>query len=129
MMAQGQWMSGVSHRQLAEKWGMSPGTVEHIANEANRLLRHTFRVDKAGRDDAIALIRQTFEVIRVRGMLSGTPAGLRVALDATESLGRYLGLEPAKKIAVGDADEFEERLDEMSDEELEELANGGSGSN
>lgn len=121
MMAQGQWMAGVSHRRLAEKWGVSPGTVEHIALEANRLLRFVFRTDKAGREDSIALIRQTFEVIRVRGMLmQNSPAGLRVALDATEKLGRYLGLEPPQRLAVVEPDEFEGK----SDEELEQIAQG-----
>lgn len=121
IMAQGRWMAGVSHRQFAEKWGVSPGTVEHIALEANRLLRFVFRTDKAGREDSIALIRQTFEVIRVRGMLmQNSPAGLRVALDATERLGRYLGLEPPQRVAMVEPDEFEGK----SDAELEAIASG-----
>jgi hypothetical protein len=123
MMAQGQWMTGASHRRLAEKWGVTPGTVEHIALEANRLLRFGFRTDKAGRDDALALIRHTFEVIRVRALINGTPQGLGVALNATEALARYLGLEPPKRVQVEDHDEFEGK----SDEELERIALGGAG--
>lgn len=129
LMATGQWMAGVSHNHMAKQWGLSPGTVEHIAAEANRLLRFTFRQDDDGRKDAIASILHTFETIRVRGLMSKTPPGLRVALDATEALGRYLGLEPPKKLAIGDADEFQERIDAMSDGELEDFASGRGAGN
>ncbi len=120
MMAQGQWMVGASHQQLAKRWGIAPGTVEHIASEANRVLRRNFRSDDEGRLDATALVLQTFEVIRVRAMISGTPSGLRVALEATEALGRYLGLEPPKRIAMTTKNEFAD----MTDEEVEALALG-----
>lgn len=123
MMAQGQWMAGVSHAQLAKKWGVVPGTVEHVALEANRILRRNFRTDAEGRKDATALILQTFEVIRVRAMLAGSAGGLRVALEATEALGRYLGLEPPKTIRTLDADD---ELDRLDDEQLGEVAKDGS---
>lgn len=123
MMSQGQWMTGVSHRQLAEKWGMHPDTVAAIAAEANRLLRRTFREDKDGRAEARAAILQTFEVVRVRGMLGGSAPHLRVALDATECLGRYLGLEPPKRLEVGQPDEFEG----LTDEQLRDVADGKDG--
>lgn len=125
MMAQGQWMVGASHQQLAKRWGIAPGTVEHIASEANRVLRRNFRTDDEGRLDATALVLQTFEVIRVRAMISGTPSGLRVALEATEALGRYLGLEPPKRIAMTTRNEFAD----MTDEEVEALALGKAADN
>ncbi len=120
MMAQGQWMVGASHQRLAKKWGIAPGTVEHIASEANRVLRRNFRSDDEGRLDATALVLQTFEVIRVRAMIAGSPSGLRVALEATEALGRYLGIEPPKRIAMTTKNEFAD----MTDEEVEALALG-----
>lgn len=121
MMAQGQWMAGVSHRQLAEKWGVTPGTVEHIACEANRQLRTVFRRDEESLKDLRAMVLQTFEVIRVRGLLARSPGGLRVALEANEALGRYLGIEPPKKLSIREGGEF----DNMTDAELRAIVAGG----
>jgi hypothetical protein len=122
MMVQGQWFAGASHRALAQRWGIVPGTVEHLAAEANRLLRFVFRTDDEGRKDLVARVLQNFEVIRVRGMVGGSPAHLRVALDANETLARYLGLEPPKQMRVRAEDE----LDGLTPEQLEEVAREGS---
>lgn len=122
MMSQGNWFAGASHRRLAQQWGIHPGTVEHLAAEANRLLRFVFRTDDDGRKDLLARTLQNFEVIRVRAMVSGTPAALRVALEANESLGRYLGIEPPKRVQVSQADE----LANLTDEELDEIARDGA---
>jgi hypothetical protein len=124
LMAGGHWMAGVSHRQLAQRWGLTPGTVEHIALEANRILRLNFRTDADGRRDATALVLQTFEVIRVKAMVMNSAGGLRVALEATEALGRYLGLEPPKRVALADdRDEFKG----LSDADVEAIAEGKLG--
>jgi hypothetical protein len=39
LMAEGQWVSGVTHAELAKKWGITPITVTRIAGEAGRILR------------------------------------------------------------------------------------------
>lgn len=125
LMAAGRWAAGASHRLLAEQWGVHPGTVEHMAAEANRQIRLTFRHDRdpEARKDAVAMALQTFEAIKIRGLLDGTPAGLRVALEAAKTFGFYMGIEPAKNVRVrGDGDE----LDKLTDEQLEEVAAHGS---
>lgn len=123
MMSQGQWFAGASHRQLAKRWGIHPGTVEHLASEANRLLRFVFRNDDEARKDALARGLQNFEVIRVRAMVSGTPSALRVALEANSSLLRYLGLEPPKNVRVAQGDDD---LSKLTDEQLDELDRDGA---
>lgn len=99
-MAQGRWMGGVSYRLLARQWGVSPYTVEDMATEANRVIRASFRQDAEGRKDAVAMTLQTFEAIRTKAMLDATPAGLRVALEATKALGLYMGIEPPRNVRV-----------------------------
>ncbi len=122
MMSQGAWFAGASHRQLAKQWGIHPGTVEHLAAEANRLLRFVFREDDESRKDLRARTLQNFEVIRVRAMMGGTPAALRVSLEANESLARYLGFEPPKVVRVSQEDE----LGKLTDDELDEVARDGA---
>ena len=122
MMSQGNWFAGASHRALAKSWGVHPGTVEHLAAEANRLLRFVFRNDDESQKDLRARTLQNFEVIRVKALVAGTPSALRVSLDANEMLARYLGFEPPKRVQVSQDDE----LGNMSDEQLDEIARDGA---
>lgn len=122
MMSQGAWFAGASHRRLAQQWGVHPGTVEHLASEANRLLRFVFRNDDESRKDLLARTLQNFEVIRVRALLAQTPAALRVSLDANETLARYLGFEPPKRVQVTQEDE----LGKLTDEQLDEIGRDGA---
>jgi hypothetical protein len=122
MMSQGQWFSGASHRALAKEWGIHPGTVEHLAAEANRLLRFVFRSDEESQKDLRARTLQNFEVIRVKALVAGSPAALRVSLDANETLARYLGFEPPKRVQVTQGDEIEN----LTDEQLDAVANEGA---
>jgi hypothetical protein len=121
LMAAGQWRSGHSHRALAARWGVVPGTVEHIAAEANRLLRHAFRAEPEARAEILAQCLLTFDAIRQRMLANGTPSAMRVALEATEAFGRYMGVEPPKNVKLSTSDEFES----LTDEQLEQVATGG----
>jgi hypothetical protein len=121
LMTGGQWVAGGQHRELAAKWGVHPGTVEHYAAEANRLLRHAFRAEPEARAVALTKCLLTFDAIQARMMLQGTPGALRVALDAAQAFGRYMGVEPPKNVKFSTEDEFEK----LSDDELAEVAEHG----
>jgi hypothetical protein len=121
-MAAGQWRAGHSHRALAARWGIHPGTVEHIASEANRLLRHAFRAEPEARGEILAQCLATFDGIRQRMLANGSVAAMRVAIDAAEAFLRYMGLEPPRNVKLSTQDEFEG----LSDAELEAVASGGT---
>lgn len=121
MMMRGEWQAGESHRALAQQWGVHPGTVEHIAAEANRAWRHAFRVDPTARSEALAECLSTFRAVRLRMLANGTVAACRVACDAAEAFGRYMGVEPPKNVRLSTHDE----LDDLTDEQLELVAKGG----
>lgn len=123
IMAAGQWRAGHSHRALAQKWGVVPGTVEHIAAEANRLLRHAFRAEPDARGEILAQCLATFDGIRQRMLANGTVAAMRVAIDAAEAFLKYMGLEPPRNVKLSTQDEFEG----LTDDELELVAKGGTG--
>lgn len=126
LMQRGQWFGASSHRFLAKKWGVHPGTVEHIATEANRLIRLQFRYDRDpdARKDALARTIRTFETIHQLAMASGTVAGLRVALEAQEAFGRYVGIEPPKNLRVRTGDE--DGFDGLDLEQLRAVATEGT---
>lgn len=123
LMNGGAWYGASTHRALAKRWGVHPGTVEHIAAEANRTIRLQFRYDKdpEARRDALARTIRTFEMIHMRAMSSDTVGGLRVALEAQELFGRYVGIEPPKTMRMQQLDEF----DGLSPEELEIVTKDG----
>lgn len=121
LMAAGQWRAGHSHRALARKWGVVPGTVEHMAAEANRLLRHAFRAEPEARGEILAQCLATFDSIRQRMLANGTVAAMRVAIDAAEAFLRYMGLEPPRNVKLSTVDEFEG----LTDEQLAAVAEGG----
>ena len=121
LMLKGEWNAGESHRLLAKQWGVHPGTVEHVAAEANRLLRHAFRNDPDARSSALAECLTTFRTVRLRMLQNGSVAACRVALDAAEAFGRYNGVEPPKNVKLTTQDEF----DNLTDDELEAVAKGG----
>lgn len=121
LMQRGEWHAGRSHVALAQKWGVHPGTVEHVAAEANRLLRHAFRNDPEARGEALAECLSTFRAVRLRMLENGSVAACRVAIDAAESFGRYMGVEPPKNVKLTTTDEFEN----LTDAELEAVAAGG----
>lgn len=129
LMVNAEWHPGESHRSLAEQWGVHPGTVEHIAAEANRLLRHAFRQSPDARDEALAEVLATFRTVRLRMLANGSVAALRVAVDAAEQFGRYMGIEPPKNVKLTTVDEFEgltdEQLELVAREGVEALRGGG----
>lgn len=123
LMSKGQWRAGSSHEALARKWGVTPGTVAHVAAEANRQLRLAFRQEPEARLDALARVLATFEAIGERARKAKSVAAMRVELDAAEAFGRYYGLEPPKNVRMLDNDP--DGLDNLTDEELEAVSKGG----
>ena len=121
LMQRGEWHAGRSHQALAAKWGVHPGTVEHIAAEANRALRHAFRSDPDARGEALAECLSTFRIVRLRMLAAGSVAAARVAIDAAEAFGRFMGIEPPKNVKLTTQDEFED----LTDEQLAAVAGGG----
>ena len=43
LMTRGAWVAGVSHRKLAQDWGVTISRVEQLASEASRLIRRALR--------------------------------------------------------------------------------------
>jgi hypothetical protein len=122
LMNRGQWITGISDKQLAAKWGTAPDAVRRIAAEASRLIRARLRDDPEARQEFRAQGLQVFDLIRLRAMALGDAAGLRVALDAMRAALYYRGLEPPKEINVRDADRD---FDGWSLDEMEAYAKDG----
>lgn len=123
LMADGRWRAGSSHEALARKWGVTPGTVNHVAAEANRVLRLAFRQEPEARKDVLARVLATFESIGERARKAKSVAGMRVELDAALAFGRYYGVEPPKNVRMVDTDP--DGLGNLTDEELEAVSKGG----
>lgn len=119
MMAQGRWLTNVSDKALAQEWGVGPSYVRQLATEASHSIRRLVRETTDQKDALFARLLQTMDVIRAKALINGSPAALRVALDATCTYARYLGLEPIKRVEVHEpGTEF----DGWSTEELDAFA-------
>ncbi len=122
LMLSGRWLSGQSDKLLAKEWGVVPSYVRSLSAEASRTLRRAMRdQDPEFRAERRAELVALFGAITRRASLMNTPNALRVALQAAELQGRYLGVEPPRSLNVNhDPDGF----GSMSDAELERFANG-----
>jgi hypothetical protein len=120
LMLAGRWLSGQTDKLLARDWQVSPSYVRSLAAEASRLLKRYVREDPEFREEQRAKLVTLFAAIGHRAMIMGTPNGLRVALQAAEMQGRYLGVEPPKEIRVRSRGDF----DGMSDAEVAAIADG-----
>lgn len=119
MMAQGRWLTNVSDKALAQEWGVGPSYVRQLATEASHSIRRLVRETTDQKASLFARLLQTMDVIRAKALINGSPAALRVALDATCTYARYLGLEPIKRVEVHEpGDEF----NGWSNEELDAFA-------
>lgn len=79
MMSTGQWITGHSHMELADKWGISPSRVANIAGEASRWL-----VDKTQSDEELlAMCKATLATITKVSMSRGE---MRTATEAIKPL-------------------------------------------
>lgn len=122
LMIAGRWLSGQSDKLLAKEWGVVPSYVRSLSAEASRALRRAMRdQDPEFRAERRAELVALFGSITRRASIMGTPNALRVALQAAELQGRYLGVEPPRSLNVNhDPDGFAS----MSDEQLEAFASG-----
>jgi hypothetical protein len=100
LMSRGSWLSGVSDKMLAKKWGVVPANVRAIAAEANRIIRMRLREDPQAKLELRASLLVNFEAIRAKAMIKGDAPSLRVALDALRAIGFYTGIEPAKRLDI-----------------------------
>jgi hypothetical protein len=121
MMLAGRWQAGVSDRTLAKRWNVHPSRARQISAEASRQLRKMVRDDPDYLAERKAQLITLFSVITQRALAMANPAGLRCALEAAKATGLYLGIEPARGVALmHSTDPFAE----MTDEELEAYASG-----
>ena len=106
LMAQNQWVIGISDRQFAQIWNVSRERVRNLAGEASRNLRRLVREDDETRKDMLAMVIQTFQRLGHKAEKEGSARGLEVAGAMTERFARYYGLEPPKKISLETKDAF-----------------------
>lgn len=120
-MTTGNWSRGISDKALAQRWQVSPSYVRTLSAEASRILKREVREDADFKAERKAQLIILFGAITHRAMRMNSPNGLRVALEAAQTQGLYLGIAPAKNVHVtGDSDEF----DKLSDDELEAYSKG-----
>lgn len=94
LMAAGQWVTGVTVVELAEKWGISEGTARDDAAEASRRIRDAVN----DTDELRGQILATLQTITERAMHKGQ---LRTAVESVKALAGISGVEAAKKVDVG----------------------------
>lgn len=83
MMATGQWITGHSHLELAEKWGISASRVANLAGEASRWL-----VDHGSSDaELIAMMKSTLATITKICMSKGD---MRLAIEAVKPMAQLV---------------------------------------
>jgi hypothetical protein len=92
LMADGRWVTGKSHRELAERWGVDLAEVQHVAQRAGQALRVLMLVD---RDDIRARNAATLEAIAADARADGDHAA---AVRAVEAGAKLLGLNAPDRV-------------------------------
>lgn len=133
-MSQGAWLAGVSTREMAKQWNVTPSVVEQAAAEASRVLRRTLREGPEFQADCQVEVLQTFRVIRQMSMgiasnqnvpPSARVAALSNALQSTRLYGFYLGIEPTKGMTGQTAEVTVSEFDGWTTEQLDHYARTG----
>ena len=91
-MVNGGWITGVSHQQLADVWGLSLRRVDALAAEASRVIRRYYREDEETRKDMLARHCQTMERLAKKAEDIGSQRGFRDAIEATKTLAQLQGV-------------------------------------
>jgi hypothetical protein len=92
MMCAGQWVTGLSHRQLAEAWEVSHGRIEVYAAEASRVIRRWVRESPEDKHAYLAQLIQTFERLAQKAEDRGSQRGYRDAIEANKVLAMLHGV-------------------------------------
>lgn len=119
-MVEGRWVSGASHRFIAEKHGVAPATVKDWATSASRALRLIVAVDP---DEMRARLIATLETVVSKAMArqSATMGGelydnpdLKSAVSAIAEQAKLLGLVVQKHEVQAMTPEEADRLIEQA---------------
>jgi len=113
-MADGEWVSGVTDRNLAQLWNLSRVRVQNLAAEANRVFRRLQREDDEHRRGLLSRVCQSFERLAYKAESEGSVRGLAVAGEQLERMARFNGLEPPRQLVV----QRKGRFDDWTVEEL-----------
>lgn len=98
-MLRGAWITGESHRELAQEFGISVRTIETHACEASRTVKLLFRwLDdpQATRDWAL----QSFARIAAKAEELGDAQGYSVAINGAKALAEYTIQKPSSKLEI-----------------------------
>lgn len=126
MMSQGRWLAGVSSRDKAKDWNVTPSVVEQAQAEAARVMRRMLRDGSEFMGDCKVECITTFRMVRQRAMMmaadknapeSARVAALNSALAATRLFGLYLGVEPTR----GDSSPVETTVSEFDGWTIKQL--------
>ncbi len=92
-MARGEWVPGITGQEVADKFGVSPRTVEAYSAEASRIIRSAVAND----DDLRAMMIATLQTIVGRSMKGRQ---MRTAVEAIKAMAGITGVEPPKRHSV-----------------------------
>lgn len=106
LMCSGQWVSGTSHRQMAELWNVGVGTIETYAAEASRVIRRLVRESPEERAEMRARLIQTFERLGFKAEQRGSERGFRDAIEAYKMLAMLHGAVQ-QRVEISEPDPFE----------------------
>ena len=93
MMAQGEWVSGVTAYGLSDKWGIKLNTVQADSSEASRRLADEVDGEKLGQMLVATLMNNIAEA-RAAGKYDAVSRSAEIAA-------RIAGVEAPKKVDVG----------------------------
>ena len=91
-MVNGMWVTGISHRELAQAWGLSLDRIEGLASEAYRLVRRLARETPQQTAEMRTRIVLSLERIARKAEGRGSRAGYRDALEGYKLLAQVHGL-------------------------------------
>lgn len=125
LMTGGQWVTGRSHRAVAEEFGVSPATVKDWATSASRVIRLAIEGD---REEIRARMVATLEtiiadslnkhVVDPDGVVMPSPEG-RTAVAAVETQAKLLGLVEQKHRVEVNVQQYAKLTDEQMLEHVE----------
>jgi hypothetical protein len=91
-MVNGMWVTGMSHRELAEAWGIGIDRIEALATQAYHVIRRLVRETPEQRDEMRSRIVVSIERIARKAEGRGSKNGYRDALKGYELLAQVHGL-------------------------------------
>lgn len=104
LMSAGQWVTGLTFKQLAKQWGLTPEIVKADSAEASRVIHRQIQADP----ELKSRLMLTLEGLISRLSTATDPKSSRVAIEAIRTLGNMCGANaPAKtEVTLSVADFF-----------------------